>query len=83
MKQVNTIWSQELDGGLYRCSVVRRSHDLGDLTIWDSVFEVIHREIVALAYGALFGPDVDDVFTWQERCIEVIDHPEKRTNRVR
>lgn len=28
---------------------------------------------VPLAYGAVFGPDVDDVNSWQEKVLEFID----------
>lgn len=34
---------------------------------------VLHRHTVGLLYNALFGPDVDDVLSWQELAVNFID----------
>jgi hypothetical protein len=33
----------------------------------------IHREVVGLSYGAIFGPDVTDVSEWQRIAVEFVD----------
>lgn len=35
--------------------------------------KLIHSEFTPLAYGALYGPDVDDVNRWLDRGIEIVD----------
>jgi hypothetical protein len=42
------------------------------LTILDGT-ALTHRQKVTLMYGALFGPDVDDVAAWQEIATTVVD----------
>ena len=65
------IWSSILDGR-YTVAVHRLGRYCGELTIQDST-RLIHREEVALMYGALFGPDVADVSTWQHIATTVVD----------
>ena len=68
------IWESTVDDGKFHCSVVR----LGEYKGWLKVFEVATNKVLlecetGLAYGAIFGPDVDDVAYWQETCIGAID----------
>lgn len=35
--------------------------------------QVLERQNVGLSYGALFGPDVEDVLDWQQRAVDFID----------
>jgi hypothetical protein len=39
----------------------------------DNDDELLMAEAVPLSYGAIFGPDVDDVAVWQERVIAFVD----------
>lgn len=47
----------------------------GILLVWDhdDNMIVLLEESVGLAYGAQFGPDRDDVASWQVRALEVVD----------
>jgi hypothetical protein len=65
------IWTSMLDGR-YTVTVHRLAPYRGELTILDGT-AMIHRQEVALMYGALFGPDVDDVAAWQDIATEVVD----------
>lgn len=73
------VWHGLLDNR-YLIRVVRAPDDTtgykGLLTITDRGGEKeveMHRQEVGLAYGAQFGPDVDDVAAWQEIAIKVVD----------
>ena len=65
------IWSSMLDGR-YRVTVHRVSRSRGELNIRDGN-RLIHRQEVTLMYGAIFGPDISDVATWQEIATTVVD----------
>lgn len=65
------IWSSMLDGR-YRVTVHRVSRFRGELKIRDGN-RLIHRREVTLMYGAIFGPDIDDVAAWQEIATTVVD----------
>ena len=70
----STVWQSMLDGR-YDVRVTRTEHThLGILKITDTRDgRVVLEESVPLSYGAMFGPDIFDVQTWQERGIAVID----------
>lgn len=65
------IWSSMLDGR-YAVTVHRLSRSRGELNIRDGN-RLIHRQEVTLMYGAIFGPDIDDVAAWQEIATTVVD----------
>jgi hypothetical protein len=65
------IWSSMLDGR-YAVTVHRVSRSRGELNIRDGN-RLIHRQEVTLMYGAIFGPDISDVATWQEIATKVVD----------
>lgn len=69
------VWWSRLDGR-YQVEVHQTGGYYGILYIFDhqNGDALIHSEQVGLAYGARFGPDVDDVSTWQEKAIEVVDN---------
>lgn len=69
MKQI--IWESRVDGR-YDASVERTGDYTGELVVRDGEKELL-REPTTLSYRALFGPDVSDVATWQERTIKFID----------
>jgi hypothetical protein len=68
------VWASRLDDR-YLVEVVRTSERLARLRLFDNKESpiVLLDESVPLSYGALFGPDVDDVARWQERVMEVVD----------
>lgn len=68
------IWEAELDGK-YDCTVTRRSDTLGTLTVTTKDGKNLYTGIVSLMYGAVFGPDVEDMELWEKMCIEVVDNP--------
>jgi hypothetical protein len=70
-EEPEAIWTSTLDGR-YAVTVTRLDKYCGELTIREHN-RLIHRHAVGLAYGALFGPDVDDVATWQQMAIEIVD----------
>ncbi len=67
-KSSETIWASILDDR-YAVAVRRLADYRGELTIHDG-HKLLHREEGGLAYGALFGPDVDDVLTWQDIAVK-------------
>lgn len=66
------VWENTVDGGLYRCWVERTGAYTGILMV-ERDGETIFRQEVGLAYQALFGPDIEDVGTWERLCIAAID----------
>jgi hypothetical protein len=68
------VWESTLDNR-FNCKVLREEARIGILIITDQeTDEDIYTRPVSLAYGAQFGPDVDDVRLWQELCVEAIDN---------
>lgn len=66
------VYQNKLDNK-YDVVVERIDRDNGILKIID-VNTVLFTEQVKLAWGALFGPDVDDVQRWNEKCIDFVDN---------
>jgi hypothetical protein len=66
-----TVWSSVLDGR-FTIKVIWIAPYRGKLTIADEV-TVLYREPVTLSYNAQFGPDVDDVLSWQDSAIAFVD----------
>jgi hypothetical protein len=79
MTDLGVVWENTVDDNEYQCKVTRLDGDgyRGMLTVTNDG-EVIHQEEVGLAYAARFGPDMDDVATWQDRVVQVIDNPSER-----
>jgi hypothetical protein len=74
-------WSNSVDGGKYVAYVEYDGTHAGWLIVKEGDGPsgvVIHREPTGIYYGAIFGPDMDDVARWSERTLEVIDNPELR-----
>ncbi len=65
------VWSATLDDR-YIVKVRRTAPYQGELTITDGE-QTIHRQQVGLMFDALFGPDVDDVLTFQSIAIRFVD----------
>lgn len=74
----NTVWQNTVDGGTWGAKVVRTKPYTGILTVWhvESGDEILSEEVGLMA-DALFGPDVDDVLSWQEKAIDAIDQAVK------
>jgi hypothetical protein len=73
---MSEVWDQTVDDGRFRCYVEQDPDNAyrGELIVLlAETGTVIHAESVGIAYGAPFGPDVDDVGAWQDKCITVID----------
>lgn len=69
--KANEVWTATLDNK-YTVTVIREAPYRGILTITEGKL-VLHRESVGLMYDALFGPDVDDVASWQDIAVRFID----------
>lgn len=67
----NEVWTATLDEK-YVVTVTREAPYRGILRITEAG-QVLHWETVGLAYNAQFGPDVDDVETWQQIAERFID----------
>ncbi len=74
MSNKPVIWEAMLDGR-YDCKVLRDDAYHGRLVIADSHDEdrVLYCEQVSLLYGAQFGPDIDDIASWEKKVLEFID----------
>lgn len=66
------IWEEKLDD-LYICKVTRIGEHRGKLTMIDPFDRILLEQDVGLLYGAIFGPDIEDIAYWQDLCIGVID----------
>ena len=74
MENANIVWQSHLDKK-YNCIVTRIDERNGLLKIVsDENKEVLLEQKVGLSYGAIFGPDIDDVREWEQICINKIDN---------
>lgn len=71
----DVVWQQTLDQGAYTLRVTRADEDTALLQVIDNETEevILTKDRLPLAYGARFGPDVDDVAEWQAMTIEAVD----------
>lgn len=70
---MSRVWESRLDGK-YDVFVDRIVNE-GVLKIVNiETKEVLHTEPVMLSYGAIFGPDIDDVQDWADKAIAVVDN---------
>jgi hypothetical protein len=77
MSEKGVIWEQTVDDGKFVCKVVDLEHEPGKgvlLCRVASTKEIILITTVSLSYGAIFGPDIADVVSWQNLCITAIDY---------
>lgn len=68
---MDIIWESTMDSK-YDVKVIGDGDYKGKLQIYEGE-KLLMEEPVGLAYGAIFGPDIDDVAQWQERAIEFVD----------
>ncbi len=69
------VWASKLDGR-FQVEVQRKNDEhKGVLCVFDHDANdaLLHAVDVGLSYGARFGPDVDDVLTWEALVTEFID----------
>jgi hypothetical protein len=66
------VYESSLDGGKYRLNVRRTKPYLGHLTLTRDSVVVLERD-VGIMYDAPFGPDVEDIQTWQQLATEAAD----------
>ena len=70
----NLVWSATVDDNTWLATVTSVEPYKGTLTVSSvSNGTVILIKEVGLSYNAMFGPDVDDVATWQMHTIDAID----------
>lgn len=70
---MQVIWQATLDDR-YDCRVERINEAHGRLQVLDTTDQrMLLLKEVTLAYGAAFGPDVDDVADWEQWCVEAVD----------
>lgn len=73
------VWDQTVDEGTWHAWVEQNPHDeyAGSFHLarvnGDGTEHEVIQQTVRIAYGAPFGPDVDDVLTWQNMALEYID----------
>ena len=67
----NIVWTSTLDGR-YTVTITRTHTYQGELVISDGN-QKLHQQTVGLMYGAIFGPDIDDVQSWQQIAMEIVD----------
>ena len=71
--KTNVIWEATLDNK-FRCVVERINKRGGHLKVYEiETFRILLQQDVGLAYGAKFGPDIDDVEKWQSISVAVVD----------
>lgn len=66
------VWSNSLDRGKYRASVVRVKPYWGRLVLTREGI-VILEQMVTISYDAPFGADLEDVREWERICIAAAD----------
>jgi hypothetical protein len=66
------VWQSVLDGS-YTAIVVRRAQYRGVLELWHGAKLLLQRE-VGLAYGAIVGPDVENIKEWEDICERFIEN---------
>src|ERR1700722_16842193 len=66
------IWTNSLDGGTYKATVVRTAPYQGLLTLTRGETCVLECS-VSVSYDAPFGADAEDVINWQQLCVRAAD----------
>lgn len=76
-----SVWVQTLDDGVYTALVTQTDDPYrGVLELWRGDTVKLKSEPVSIAYGAPFGPDVDDVTTWQLIILEWLHEYEGKSD---
>ncbi len=71
----DVVWQQTMDQGAFTLRVTRADEDTALLQVINNSNDdvILSRDRMPLAYGARFGPDVDDVAEWQAIALEAVD----------
>ncbi len=77
----DVVWWNQLDKGRYVATVVRTQPYRGLLTLTRED-RVVFQASVGIAYNAPFGPDMEDVAAWEQRCVEAADADYRRRDEV-
>lgn len=73
------LYDDTVDDDVWRVTVERLNDSIGILKVIKTVTAtIVHQQEVTLMFGAIFGPDIDDVNHWQDLAIGIIDDPSKR-----
>jgi hypothetical protein len=75
------VWRDAVDSGAWLCAVfeIENEPDKGWLCMWNgSNLDLVHRELIPVSYGKVFGPDADDIRVWQDRILDLIAKPYMR-----
>jgi hypothetical protein len=72
----NLVWRTKLDK-VYDCYVEREAEYEGTLKVIGPDGKEILSKTVGLSYGAIFGPDMNDVALWEGMCCMAVDNLEK------
>jgi len=73
---MNKVWRNRIDNK-YDIFVESKAPYKGDLVIQENKIELL-REEVNISFDAKFGPDIEDVYKWEDRAIEFIDNQLKK-----
>lgn len=68
---IDILWEAKLDD-TYQCKTERTSESTGILKI-EQDGNILFEKAVTLSYRALFGPDIADVYEWEQICIDFVD----------
>jgi hypothetical protein len=66
------LWQRVLNGR-YAAIVVRRAEFRGVLELWDGAKLLLQRD-VTLAYGAVGGPNPENIQAWEEICTKFVEN---------
>ena len=70
---MNVVWKSKLDG-IYDVMVISEGDGYkGKLILKKGDVELLNED-TSIAYAARFGPDIFDVNSWENRCIDFIDN---------
>lgn len=68
------VWENIIDQGKFHAKVIRLRPYVGELIILHIEDNVtLLRKDVGLDYDAVFGPDVSDLYAWQQSALVAID----------
>lgn len=74
----DVVWHSTTQDDLWRVEVERTGAYTGDFVVTNALTnEEVHREPVRLAYGALLGPDTNDIARWLTMAEQVIEKQER------
>lgn len=74
----DVVWHSKTTDEFWRVEVERTGDLTGDFVVTKALTnEEVHREPVRLAYGAVLGPDTNDIARWLTMAEQVIENQEQ------